>query len=231
LADRVLAIETSSPTASLALLEGDEVRAWRCNTEAHTHAERLLGLLGECMQSAGWQRTDLQKVCVGVGPGSFTGLRVGIALAQGLALGLGLPLVGVPSLAALARAGAGVSAADVLCPIVDAHRGEFFAAAYTANGEELWPARTFALEGGGAELKELLGSRSFMGVGVMAERILGVEQSVRSERCSGPDAEFVARLGIALPASVEVVPLYARGANAVVPKLPPNPLARSSAEH
>lgn len=228
---RVLAIETSSPTASLALLEGDEVRAWRCNTEAHTHAERLLGLLDEGLESAGWQRADLQKICVGVGPGSFTGLRVGIALAQGLALGLGLPLVGVPSLAALARAGAAVSAAEVFCPIVDAHRGEFFAAAYTNCGEELWPARTFALEGGAGELVQRLGSRPWVAVGEMAERILGAERCVLWERCQSPDAEFVARLGMALPASVEVVPLYARGANAVVPKLPPNPLARPSTEH
>src|SRR5688572_6886733 len=101
---RVLAIETSGPRGSVALLEDERLIIELEHDQPNAHAERILPLVERALASAGFDRTSLDRLAVGVGPGSFTGLRVGIALAEGLALGLGIPIVGVPSLRAMAAA-------------------------------------------------------------------------------------------------------------------------------
>jgi tRNA threonylcarbamoyladenosine biosynthesis protein TsaB len=83
----------------------------------------------------GWR--EVEAIAVGVGPGSFTGLRVGIASARGLGASLGVPLVGVSTLDALAR-GVGSAAARPVAAVLDARRGEVFAALYEPSGERLW---------------------------------------------------------------------------------------------
>jgi tRNA threonylcarbamoyladenosine biosynthesis protein TsaB len=103
------------------------------------HSTELLREAEACADAAGgWQSVD--RIAVGIGPGSFTGLRIGIATARALAQGRGLPLAGVGTLAALGRAigehpgGAGRSALAVL----DARRGQAFAALYGPGGDEMW---------------------------------------------------------------------------------------------
>src|SRR5690606_25308406 len=100
------------------------------------HGERLLPLLDDLLERCDWARSSIERIGVGIGPGSFTGLRVGIALAAGVSLGLGVPLVGVGSLRALA---AGHPQADPRLRVVvrDARRNEHFVAVYDANGTEL----------------------------------------------------------------------------------------------
>ena len=89
------------------------------------HAGKLLVLVEEALDAAGAGWDDIERIAVGVGPGSFTGLRLGIATARGLAQARGLPLVGVSSLAALAK---GVRPPYVVA-VIDARRGEVFALA------------------------------------------------------------------------------------------------------
>ena len=103
---RILGIETSTVAgaASVALIEGGKVVLERAHVRPKQSAERLLPLIAELLSEVGWQRTSLDRLGVSVGPGSFTGVRVGIACAQGLALGLDVPLIGVTSLRAMARA-------------------------------------------------------------------------------------------------------------------------------
>lgn len=98
------------------------------------HASELMPAVAEAMERAGTGWRDLEAICVGVGPGTFTGLRIGIATARALALANGLPLRRVSSLAALA---AGIDA-PLRLPLIDARRGELFAALYE-GGELLWP--------------------------------------------------------------------------------------------
>jgi tRNA threonylcarbamoyladenosine biosynthesis protein TsaB len=92
--------------------------------------------VAEVMERAGLEFGDLDAIAVGVGPGMFTGLRIGIATARGLASASELPLRPVSSLAALA---AGIAEGDVHLPLLDARRGELFGALYGAGGRELWP--------------------------------------------------------------------------------------------
>ena len=89
------------------------------------HAARLLAAAEEALGAAGVGWEEVDRLAVGVGPGSFTGLRIGIATARALAQGRGLPLVGVSSLEALARG----AAAPLVLAVLDARRGEAFAAA------------------------------------------------------------------------------------------------------
>jgi tRNA threonylcarbamoyladenosine biosynthesis protein TsaB len=97
------------------------------------HARELMPAVAEVMERAGLQWGDLEAIAVGLGPGAFTGLRIGIATARALAGANGLPLRGVSSLAALAQ---GIDSGTRL-PVIDARRGEVFAALYEDRGE-LW---------------------------------------------------------------------------------------------
>ena len=115
---RVLGIETSTSQTAVALVEQGKLVVGRSLARPKQSAERLLPMIAELLAEAGWQRRDIERIGVSVGPGSFTGLRIGIACAQGLSLGLGVPLVGVTSLRAMARAVPEASAGkNARCPI------------------------------------------------------------------------------------------------------------------
>lgn len=126
-----LAIETALHACSAALIEGGRVVADRHEIIARGHAERLVPLVAELLADAGVRRAD--GIVVDVGPGSFTGIRVGIAAAQGLSIGWQVPLAAFSSLsliAAAARAEAG-SDAPVLAAMPGGH-GELFVQAFGA---------------------------------------------------------------------------------------------------
>jgi tRNA threonylcarbamoyladenosine biosynthesis protein TsaB len=101
------------------------------------HTTALLAEVERAVEAAGgWPAMEV--VAVGTGPGSFTGLRVGIATARALGLSRGIPVAGVPTIDALARGGRAESGARSCLAILDARRGEVFAALYSAMGERLW---------------------------------------------------------------------------------------------
>jgi tRNA threonylcarbamoyladenosine biosynthesis protein TsaB len=130
---RLLAIETSSSTATIALAIGDAVAEKSIETPRE-QSGRSLGIVAELLGEAGIGLADLDALVFGQGPGSFTGLRVAAAVAQGLSLGSGRPLVPVSSLAGLAqRAFAerhdGSDVGQVLC-CVDAHMGEVYSGSF-----------------------------------------------------------------------------------------------------
>jgi tRNA threonylcarbamoyladenosine biosynthesis protein TsaB len=154
----VLGIDTATAATAVALARpGESALEARDDPPAGAHpghATRLLemahGLLGEA--GIGWG--EIERIAVGAGPGTFTGLRVGIATARGLAQSLGAELVAVSSLRALAEGAltAGADPAATLA-VIDARRGEVFAAAYGADGSELTTPRALAPE----RIGELLG--------------------------------------------------------------------------
>jgi tRNA threonylcarbamoyladenosine biosynthesis protein TsaB len=102
------------------------------------HSEVLLPEIERSVQAAGgWDR--IERIAIGVGPGSFTGLRIGIATARALAQARDLPLAPVVSLAALGRGIRERDRADLALPVFDARRGEAFAALFERDGDEIWP--------------------------------------------------------------------------------------------
>jgi tRNA threonylcarbamoyladenosine biosynthesis protein TsaB len=128
---RILALDTSLPGGSVAFHRDESTRA-RAGDPAQPHAVRLPGALTDLLGEAGATLADVQLLAVGLGPGAFTGLRVGLATMQGLAFATGIPIVGVSGLEALAVA-AHRAAADreiVVGVWLDAARQEVFAARY-----------------------------------------------------------------------------------------------------
>ncbi|HJL46555.1 MAG TPA: tRNA (adenosine(37)-N6)-threonylcarbamoyltransferase complex dimerization subunit type 1 TsaB, partial [Polyangiaceae bacterium LLY-WYZ-15_(1-7)] len=129
---RLLAFESSTRRCSAALLEGEAVRATR--EERGQPGDLLLPFAEALLGELGWEASTLDALAVGIGPGSFTGTRVGVAAAKGLALALGVPLLGVGSLRAMARAAA-PGEGEAVAPVVNAGRGEVFAAIYAGGAE------------------------------------------------------------------------------------------------
>ena len=138
----LVAMDTATPsTVAGVLLDGGRVVEARDDPPEGSrgeHASRLLVLVERALAEAGVGWPDLERIAVGVGPGGFTGLRIGIATARALAQARGLPLVPVSSLAALA-AGTG-AAGGAVAAVVDARRGEVFAGVWAGERELLAPA-------------------------------------------------------------------------------------------
>lgn len=130
---RVLAMDTSTELGSVAVLVDGTLAVELSARVRARHGETLLPLIGAALDHAGLAREDVDLIAAGVGPGSFTGTRVGLATAKGLALALDRPLVGVVSLRAIARAAPG----GWIVPVVDAHKGEVYAAVYERAGAAL----------------------------------------------------------------------------------------------
>jgi tRNA threonylcarbamoyladenosine biosynthesis protein TsaB len=135
----LLGIDTSTAASAACVVRADgevfEVAPEPAALDARpAHASELMPAVADVMERAGVDYGDLEAIAVGVGPGTFTGLRIGIATARALASANGLQLRPVSSLAALA---AGIDA-DLRLPLIDAKRGEVFAALYRRNGAVTW---------------------------------------------------------------------------------------------
>lgn len=240
---RVLGIETSTRRGSVALVEDGRLVAHRAHEQPNAHAERLLPLVTELMRESGWSPGGLDRVAVSIGPGSFTGVRVGMALAQGIALGLAVPVVGVPSLTAMASAvPARIPGRRLAC--LDARRDAVFVAVHPTPGPAAPEPCVVPRSRFSALLAELAPIGPLVVVGEIASE-LGVEplpsgsdpEPVR-ERGAGPvryvasdadlpDARWVAVLGLdAEPAPLGPAPLYVREPDALLPMEPPDALAR-----
>jgi tRNA threonylcarbamoyladenosine biosynthesis protein TsaB len=139
----ILSIETATELCGAALVRNGECIAQRSVAEKNIHSERLMVLVDEILREVGVLPKGLRGVAISIGPGSFTGLRIGLSAAKGLAYAQSLPLIAVPTLDAIAvqavRAGA-AHAGDVVCALIDAKRDEAYYAFYeyrpaaTANG-------------------------------------------------------------------------------------------------
>jgi tRNA threonylcarbamoyladenosine biosynthesis protein TsaB len=127
----VLAIDTAAPRLQLALLVANGRLDTSIDELAQGHAELLFPRLAALLGRNGAVYADLDRIAVTTGPGSFTGLRIGLSAARGLALALGIPAIGVPSLFALSLAG---PPGAPLAVLLDARRGEAYFEAFAAPG-------------------------------------------------------------------------------------------------
>jgi tRNA threonylcarbamoyladenosine biosynthesis protein TsaB len=219
---RILGIETSTLRGSVALVEDGRTVAAADHSEPNAHAERILPLFDRLVAESGWAKASLDRIAVGIGPGSFTGLRVGIALAQGIALGLERPVFGVGSLEAMAR-GAPAHVPGLRCPVIDARRGELFLAVYDASGAEHAAPLVIATDAAAKTLEELCAGAPKILLGQAAVALAA--DVFRSAYTDLPHAVWVARAAADLPeGAAGAVPLYVRGPGVVLPDLPPSPL-------
>lgn len=125
---KYLTIDTTTKVTALALADQGQLVAEGFLHTTKTHSERLIPVLDQVLEASAWKLQDLDFIGVVRGPGSFTGIRIGIATAQGLAQVLKLPLVGVLSLDTMAWAGH--SREEIIVPILDARKNEWYTAQY-----------------------------------------------------------------------------------------------------
>lgn len=138
----LLAIECATMCGSVALVSGGRCLAEYSLDVPGTHSQRLLKQLERIREDVGVEWRELAGLAVSLGPGSFTGLRIGLSMAKGLALGVGLPLLGVSTLDGLARQVVAAPGTKV-CALLDARKQEVYAALYEC-GEDGRPVRTGA---------------------------------------------------------------------------------------
>ena len=163
---KLLAIETSLEACSVAAMVGDDQEPIVISeVVGRGHAERVFGMIEAAMDEAGLAFAELDRIAVAIGPGSFTGLRVGIAAARGFALVVGCPVVGIGTLAAHAETARGLAGAVPILAVLDGRREEVYGQCFSATGDpigepRLGPAEYFAskvesgyvLAGAGADI-------------------------------------------------------------------------------
>lgn len=179
---RLLLLNTATPAGSVALTAGEVVVAELLLNLAGPHSDRVLPSVELLLREAGWRLEDLAAVAVVAGPGSFTGLRVGIASAKGLALGAGKPLIGISSLQALACQAPGT--ALPVCSLLDARKQEVYAGLFQWQNGTPRPLGAEQVIDPEQLLQQLSGDTLFVGEGAQVYRTLIV-------RHLGPRAHFV----------------------------------------
>ena len=131
----ILCLETATPTCSVALNDGDRTLALRECQGQNAHSEKITIFIKEVMEEVGVGYQQLDAVAVSKGPGSYTGLRIGVSTAKGICYAAGLPLMAIDTLQAMAygmrkRLGVDCFLGDLLVPMIDARRMEVYCAMY-----------------------------------------------------------------------------------------------------
>lgn len=129
---RLAAIDTSNQAMSLALVDNRKLVSERITTTKRNHSVQLMPTLSEMMEEAEWEVADLDRIAVAKGPGSYTGIRIGVTVAKTLAWTAGLELVGISSLKILAG-NADRTEGQLIAPVFDARRGNIYAGLYEVN--------------------------------------------------------------------------------------------------
>ena len=194
---RILLIETSTAQLSAALSQDGTITASRTCDEPRMQASLTAPFVKEIIDEKGLSVKDLDAVCVGKGPGSYTGLRVGVSTAKGLCFGAGLPLLSAGTLDVLVqeahRLGVVPSGCKYVVPMVDARRMEVYAAVFTPEGKQLTETKPVIIDTDSfaAELAE--GPVLFIGDGALKCR----------ETLTSSNASFAA----AFPTAMAMAPL------------------------
>lgn len=210
----LLAVDTALSACSVAFLRCQHATV-RSQTMARGHAEVLMPMIEDARVESGLAYSDIDRFVVTVGPGTFTGVRVGVAAVRGFALATGRPAVGVTTLEALAATARSRSAAAPLLVVLDARRGELYAQAFAGDGAAI----TEAIAIPAADLPDRVpdGVEAVFGSGA-AIAATAFAARRRDMKVLGedpfPDPMAVARIGLEKPEGAPPVPLYLRAPDA-----------------
>ena len=146
---RVLAIDTALDACAAAVLDTDrrDLLASETRVMARGHAEALMPLLAGVMDAAHLEFADLDRIAVTIGPGSFTGVRVGVAAARGLALAAGKPVIGLTTLAAFTAPHVAGGFNGTVVPVIDARHGHVYMQVFGPGGRAVIPPRVASIRG------------------------------------------------------------------------------------
>ncbi len=209
---RILALDTALPAVSVCFLDSEAQRplVQESLSMERGHAEALMPVIARVMAQVDGGFASLDRIAVTVGPGSFTGIRIGVAAARGIALARGIKAVGVSTLTAFAAPLLVGDSDGIVVAAIDARHGHIFFTAYGPGGRLLTSPRILALR----DACRLLGGGRVRAVGSGAPLLraeaarLGVEIAIVSASAA-PDIVAVARLGLAAkPENAPARPIY-----------------------
>ncbi|WP_321343547.1 tRNA (adenosine(37)-N6)-threonylcarbamoyltransferase complex dimerization subunit type 1 TsaB [Breoghania sp.] len=201
----LLALDTALARCSAAVLKDDGALRAVSAELGRGHAEHLAGMVREAMEQAETDFSDLDRIVVTVGPGSFTGLRVALSVARGFAVVAPVDLVGVTTLAAIAEGAREMAEGHPIAVALPARGGEVYAQVFDEDGAPL--GEPAALEA--ADFAKELAPDTRL-AGAAAETIVGFRPDLRIiDRSAAPDIACVARLGLSAPVpDAPPAPLY-----------------------
>jgi len=205
----VLALDTAGVDCAAAVYDSgsDSVMGEVTETIGRGHAEHLMHVIDEALAKAGTALSAIERVVVTVGPGSFTGIRIGVAAARGFALSLDIPAVGVTTLEVMAAAAGKQNPGKPVLAAIDAKREEIYLQAFGADGSPLDEARAVTVD----EARTIVSA--FDGI-VTGTAVARLSDAPPAERPDAFPIAIVARLGAAKPVSEKPKPLYLRGPDA-----------------
>ncbi|WP_114491745.1 tRNA (adenosine(37)-N6)-threonylcarbamoyltransferase complex dimerization subunit type 1 TsaB [Candidatus Ulvibacter alkanivorans] len=175
----ILCIETATTNCSVALSENGSVIAFRDDTTAgYSHAEKLHLFIAEVLAEAKLPKEKLDAVAVSKGPGSYTGLRIGVSAAKGICYALDIPLISVPTLTVLAQK---VTDAGTVIPLLDARRMEVYSAVFNSEKKQIRDTQADILTDGSYAEYLSEGKTIFIGSGVDKFKTI----------CEHPNADFI----------------------------------------
>lgn len=192
---RILAFETSAKAASAALLEDGRLMAESFQNSGLTHSRTLMKMAEDMLQNCGLTPSDIDAAAAAAGPGSFTGVRIGVAAAKGFAWGRGIPCRGVSTLEAMAWTAP--PCGMLIVPVMDARRSQVYCAAFYRRKdgiERVLEDAALSLEELSGRLREIPGEKILVGDGAelcydtLRDRMAGLELSaehLRFQRASG----------------------------------------------
>jgi tRNA threonylcarbamoyladenosine biosynthesis protein TsaB len=206
-----LVIDTCLGACQVALADGAAVLACASEPMQRGHQERLAPMAAEVMASAGASFGDVGRIAVTIGPGSFTGLRVGLAFAKGLRFATGAQLAGIGTLEALAASACGRAAG-----VIDARREQLYLQAFE-GGRALMAPDALSLGAAAARLAELGAGGAFTAVGPGASLLADFVGAANVVEIAAPRLEALIALAATASPAADLRPLYLRAPDAKLP--------------
>lgn len=221
----ILGIDTATMAGSIAVITEQQLIAEITVNTKTTHTERLLPLIDQTLRAASLTIQQIDGIAVASGPGSFTGLRIGVTTAKSLAYSIQKPLVGVPALDALASQF--LYTGVLICPLLDARKQEVYTALYRNIGDWVQRISEYSVIAPKNLLKALHEPTLFLGDGVLAYRsqiceVLGDRALFANPALMLPRASLIAKLGLdrflsgASDDSFALTPFYLRKSDAEI---------------
>ena len=219
---KILAFDTAAKVATVAVLDGDRVLGCYSINNGLTQSELIMPMAENMLSSLGLSLSDIELFACSAGPGSFTGVRIGVSLVKGLSFGRNIPTAGVSTLLAIAENLSGLS--GVIVPVMDARRGEVYTASFVSDGNRLErtaPDRAIPIKQLGEELSLIKDKKIYLagdGYGVahkaLSEMGLRVENTpllLRDENAASVGiVAYRAYMNGEYTADTELSPIYLR---------------------
>jgi len=228
MAMKILALDTALDACSVAISDGDSILAFSHEERTRGHAETLLPTIKSLMKQSGLSFNELDMIAVSVGPGTFTGLRIGLAAARGLAIAAQIPCTGITTLTALAASvSPEIAKGRPILPVIDARRKEIYTQTFIHPQSASFPAATNEARAVPVtRMTQAFPNEDFLLIGsgiplLQTAGLLNTAQGTLLDMDPNPDARLIAALaraqGIPPKGTPPAAPVYLRAPDAKLP--------------